>query len=187
MDRAENMSRIRGSNTTPELALRRALTKAGLRYRLHVKTPGGRADIVMASKKIAVFIDGCFWHGCPEHYVRPRSSKRFWDDKLTENVTRDRRQILKAAAEGWTAIRVWEHEVKESLEAVTERVLAHVNDANRAPESQWRVVEVKWLDEAGTLERRRCEDLRDPGKTFTEERERSTKKVGRVRGRPVTR
>src|SRR4051794_31349953 len=104
------MSRIRGANTTPELIVRRGLWKCGLRYRLHAKTPGGKADIVVPSAKFALFIDGCFWHGCPEHYVRPGSRNEFWDAKLRENVDRDRRQTLKLDAEGWTVVRVWEHE-----------------------------------------------------------------------------
>lgn len=92
LTRSENMARIRGKDTAPELVIRRGLWKAGIRYRLQTKTPGGKADFVVPARKLALFVDGCFWHGCPEHYVRPRTSNPFLDSKLRENVDRDRRQ-----------------------------------------------------------------------------------------------
>ena len=91
LTRSQNMSRIRGSDTRPEMVVRRALWSRGHRYRAGYKTPGGKADVAFPGKKIAVFIDGCFWHGCPAHYVRPRSREDFWSAKLLENVQRDRR------------------------------------------------------------------------------------------------
>jgi DNA mismatch endonuclease (patch repair protein) len=180
------MSRIRAEDTVPELIIRRGLWAEGFRYRLHVKTPGGKADLVLPSQKFALFVDGCFWHGCPEHYVRPRTSNPFWDRKLRENVERDRRQTQKLVDEGWRFLRVWEHEVHEDAA----RVLAAIRDAlngepARPPQPAWRVVNVKWLDEAASLERRLCEDLLEPTLRRTEERKRSTKKVGRVRARVV--
>ena len=114
LSRSENMSRIKAEDTSPELTIRKGLWAAGYRYRLHFKTPGGKADLVIPSIKFALFIDGCFWHGCPEHYVRPRTKHEFWDAKLTENTTRDRKQTLALEAEGWLVLRVWEHEVVEN-------------------------------------------------------------------------
>jgi DNA mismatch endonuclease (patch repair protein) len=182
LSRSENMARIRGTNTQPERILRRSLRARGLGFRNQVKTPGGKADLVLSGSRVALFVDGCFWHGCPEHYVRPRTSKDFWDDKLRENVDRDRRQTLALEREGWTAVRVWEHELREDPERVAESVFKALTRA-RVRRVLWRVVKVVWLDPVGGLERRHLEQLRDGDKRRVEERVRSTKKVGRVRGR----
>src|SRR5436305_4641398 len=99
--RSEQMARIRGKNTSPEMLLRRALWAAGLRYRVHYRTPAGRADIALVKVQLAIYIDGCFWHGCPDHYVRPRSQADFWAAKLAQNVERDRRQTLQLETSGW--------------------------------------------------------------------------------------
>ncbi len=88
LTRSQQMSRIRGGNTNPERIVARALWAAGLRYRLRLSRLAGRPDIVFTGARLAVFIDGCFWHGCPEHYVRPRSRSVFWRRKLRENVAR---------------------------------------------------------------------------------------------------
>ncbi|MBL8923364.1 MAG: very short patch repair endonuclease [Myxococcaceae bacterium] len=181
LSRSENMSRIRGKDTEPELILRRSLRARGLRFRNQVKTPGGKADLVIAKSKVALFVDGCFWHGCPEHYVRPRTSKEFWDTKLRENVDRDRRQTLALDAERWTVVRVWEHELREDPERVANLVVDSLT-AGVARAEAWRVVRVTWLDPVAGLERRQLEELRDGTRQQVEERVRSTKKVGRVKG-----
>ncbi|MBL8909278.1 MAG: very short patch repair endonuclease [Archangium sp.] len=179
LTRSENMSRIRSADTEPELIVRRALTAAGLRYRLHQKTPGGKADLVMPSQKFALFIDGCFWHGCPEHYVHPRSNWPFWDAKLRENVDRDRRQTKALVSEGWKFLRVWEHEVREAPLKVVERIQKQLDGARRA-KAGWRVVFVRPEGEGSTLERRLHEDLADAAKQLTTVRQRVTAKKGRV-------
>jgi DNA mismatch endonuclease (patch repair protein) len=182
LNRSQMMARIRGRDTQPELILRKGLWKAGIRYRLHARTPGGRADLLVSSAHLAVFIDGCFWHGCPEHYVRPRSRSGFWDAKLRENVNRDRRQTLTLEAGGWRVLRVWEHEVREQPDSVRERILAAAR-SGKVPRrrSSWRVVKVEFLDAEGSLERRLLEDLRDGALQREEQSKRSTRKVGRVR------
>src|SRR5712692_8006639 len=118
LSRSEQMARIRGRDTLPEIRLRRALWRAGLRFRL--KHPGMRIrpDLVLSCDafRLAVFIDGCFWHGCPEHYVPPRSAIDFWAKKLAENVQRDRRQTLALECADWHVVRFWECEVIESLD-----------------------------------------------------------------------
>src|SRR5215211_8176900 len=105
------MARVKGKNTSPERILRSALWRNGLRYRLDYKVPAGRPDIVFPGPKVAVFVDGCFWHGCPAHYSRPRSQQEFWSEKLAANVERDRRQTLELESRGWRVVRVWEHEI----------------------------------------------------------------------------
>lgn len=100
-------------DTKPELAVRSALHRAGLRYRVdHPPVPGlrRRADIAFTRQRIAVFIDGCFWHGCPEHRTRPRRNADYWGPKIERNRERDRDTNERLAAAGWIVLRFWEHE-----------------------------------------------------------------------------
>lgn len=176
ISRSENMSRIRGKNTKPELILRSALWSVGLRYRLHAKTPKGRPDVVFPGSKVAVFIDGGFWHGCPDHYVRPRSREEFWSGKLSENLARDRRQTLELEKLGWRVVRIWEHEVYENLDDVVTLVQSAIRDDGWEPRPMWRVARVDPIDERGDLERRHLELLREPVQQYVVEQKRNTKK-----------
>lgn len=127
--------------------------------------------------RVAVYVDGCFWHGCPKHYVRPRSSTAFWSRKLMENVARDRRQTIALEGAGWTVCRFWEHEIYQDLDGVAAAVkaaLAGSMAADRRP--RWHVVEVIPLDEAGDSERRIMEALREPSTRTVVEQSRSTDK-----------
>ena len=126
--RSELMSRIRGTNTSPERVLRAALWRNGLRYRLHAKTPVGRPDVVFPGRKVAVFIDGCFWHGCPEHYRAATRNAEFWRDKIEGNKNRDVETTEALRSAGWAVIRVWEHEAPESAA----ELIAHEVQARRA-------------------------------------------------------
>ena len=164
--RSQVMSRIRGADTKPEIRLRQRLWAEGMRYRLNTKTPGGRPDLVFKGAKVAVFVDGCFWHGCPDHYVRPRSSSGFWSEKLAGNVARDRRQTLALEAAGWTVRRFWEHEIFIDLTRVVEEIRATVSQETSlvGERPRWHVVEVIPLDERGRQERRILEALRDPSR-----------------------
>ncbi len=128
LTKSEQMARVRSKDTEPEQALRRALWAAGLRYRLRLKLPG-TPDIVFPRAKVAVFIDGCFWHGCPVHYTRPATNSAFWSRKLGVNQERDRRVDRDLAEMGWTAVRVWEHEVASELDGVIGRILPLVQCA----------------------------------------------------------
>ena len=119
--RSYNMSRIRGKNTGPELLLRRYLWKSGFRYRLHYKLPG-RPDIVFVARKIAVFVDGCFWHGCPLHSVRPKTNSTFWNTKIQGNIDRDGKNQQLLEQEGWTVLRFWEHDIEKDLDTVTKKL-----------------------------------------------------------------
>lgn len=169
-DRSAQMSRIRGADTRPEITLRKALWAAGLRYRLHARTPHGRPDVVFPGPRVAVFIDGCFWHGCPTHYVRPRSRVDFWSAKLTDNTERDRRQTLALEASGWRVIRLWEHEVDENLPARLAEIQAAVRgEPSAQPGQHMRVIRVEEVSPEGPdgrpVERRFMDDLRDPALT----------------------
>ncbi|WLQ69020.1 very short patch repair endonuclease [Streptomyces sp. NBC_01208] len=111
--RRRNMQAIRSRDTKPELLIRRLLHARGLRYRVAAKPlPGLRrtADIVFRPTKLAVFVDGCYWHGCPEHYVPPKTNTGYWSSKVIRNVTRDRDTDQRLADAGWTVLRFWEHE-----------------------------------------------------------------------------
>jgi DNA mismatch endonuclease (patch repair protein) len=104
----------RKRDTGPELRLRSALNRRGLRYRLGVAivADGVRVvpDVVFPSRGVAVFLDGCWWHRCPEHANEPRANTGYWLPKLARNVERDRRVDAALRADGWAVVRVWEHE-----------------------------------------------------------------------------
>lgn len=104
------MSNLRTAGTGPELAIRHELHRRGLRYRVNVASLPGRPDIVLTRARIAIFVDGCFWHGCPEHAVAPKSNAEWWRSKLEANVARDRRDAARLHEAGWTVVRAWEHE-----------------------------------------------------------------------------
>ncbi|MCF7552405.1 very short patch repair endonuclease [Pseudonocardia sp. WMMC193] len=103
----------KGRDTGPELALRSAVHALGLRYRVNARPLKGvrrTADLVFSRARVAVFLDGCFWHGCPEHHTVAKTNGEFWARKVSENRRRDRDTDAKLAAAGWRSVRVWEHE-----------------------------------------------------------------------------
>jgi DNA mismatch endonuclease (patch repair protein) len=105
----------RRRDTGPELVIRRAVFQAGLRYRVDfpIRVAGHRPirpDLVFTRRRVAVFIDGCFWHGCPAHATSPATRARFWADKIAANRERDRRHEDVLTGGGWTVLRIWEHE-----------------------------------------------------------------------------
>ena len=112
LTRSEIMGRVKSKDSTAELELRHALHRRGLRYRLHRRVEGVNVDVVFAPSKVAVFVDGCFWHGCPKHATSPKSNTAYWLPKLSENKERDLRQTKKLRKAGWKVIRIWEHECK---------------------------------------------------------------------------
>jgi DNA mismatch endonuclease (patch repair protein) len=116
------MSRIRARDTAPEKLLRKALWRAGMRYRLKTGL-AGRPDIVLRRFKTVVFVDGCFWHRCPEHGVAPKTNGQFWAAKLAKNVARDKAVTRALAKAGWRVIRIWEHEVECDAGAAARTVI----------------------------------------------------------------
>ncbi len=107
------MSRQRRRDTAPEIALRRILHARGRRFRVDAPLPGiprRRADILFSGSKVAVFVDGCFWHSCPEHETHPVTNGDWWASKLTRNFERDRDTDRRLTDLGWTSLRVWEHQ-----------------------------------------------------------------------------
>ncbi|KOU56955.1 MULTISPECIES: very short patch repair endonuclease [Streptomyces] len=120
------MSRQKRRDTGVEIALRKALHAKGARYRIHrrpVKGVRREADIVFGPTRVAVFVDGCFWHGCPLHATWPKNNADFWRAKIEGNQRRDRDTDGRLAEAGWLSVRVWEH---EQVEEAAARVLAVV-------------------------------------------------------------
>lgn len=120
-----SMQSNKGRDTAPELMVRKLLHAAGLRYRVNVRPlPGVRrtADVVFTRSRLAVFIDGCFWHGCPAHYQRPAINREYWDSKVASNRARDIETNEALIAAGWRVLRFWEHEAIADPAAVAERV-----------------------------------------------------------------
>ncbi|GHG58123.1 very short patch repair endonuclease [Streptomyces griseocarneus] len=115
--RRRNMQAIRSRDTKPEQLIRRLVHAQGLRYRVHARPiPDLRrtADLVFRPVKVAVFIDGCYWHGCPEHYLAPRINAGYWSEKVARNMARDRDTDERLIAEGWLVLRFWEHESSDA-------------------------------------------------------------------------
>lgn len=113
-------------DTSPEMALRRELHARGLRYRVNRRPePSLRrtADIVFTRAKVAVFIDGCFWHACPEHGTLPKSNREWWASKLSRNAARDRDTDALVTAAGWVVIRCWEHDDPAQIANMVEKVV----------------------------------------------------------------
>ncbi len=128
------MAAVKGRDTSPELALRRALHRRGLRFRVNPGGVVGKPDIVNRSKRLAIFVDGDFWHGNPDDWsrrgfesmeaqFRPANRER-WVTKLRRNMERDRHVTSQLESEGWTVIRVWESELRDGLDAVVDRIVA---------------------------------------------------------------
>ena len=113
------MQRLKTRDTAPELALRRALHRRGVRFRVSRRDLPGRPDIVLVRLRLAIFVDGCFWHGCPRHHVSPKANAAFWRSKIDGNRTRDRRNTAALRKLGWRVVRVWEH---DDVQAVAERL-----------------------------------------------------------------
>ncbi|MBQ0867865.1 very short patch repair endonuclease [Streptomyces smyrnaeus] len=129
--RRRNMQAIRSRDTTPERRIRQLVHARGARYRVSARPlPDLRrtADMVFRSAKIAVFIDGCYWHGCAEHYVPPKTNSGYWSDKVARNIARDRDTDQKLKEAGWLVLRFWEH---EDSDACADKILTEVRDRRR--------------------------------------------------------
>ncbi|WP_425517113.1 very short patch repair endonuclease [Miltoncostaea marina] len=121
------MQANRGRDTAPELRLRSAVHALGLRYRVDTRPLASlrrTADLVFRGPRIAVFVDGCFWHGCPEHYSAPATNESFWAEKVAANVARDRDTDRALREAGWTVLRFWEHDDPGKAAAAVQAAVA---------------------------------------------------------------
>jgi DNA mismatch endonuclease (patch repair protein) len=120
------MARTGRRDTKPELELRRALFARGLRYRVDapiLPAARRRPDIVFGTAKVAVFVDGCFWHGCPDHATWPKANEAFWREKISTNQLRDRDTDRRLTEAGWLVVRIWEHEDADLAAARLEKIV----------------------------------------------------------------
>ena len=114
--RSEIMSRIKSKDSKIETEFRRAIWKAGFRYRKNVKSYFGKPDLVLKKYKIVIFIDSCFWHGCKKHCRLPATNKKYWIDKIKRNKERDKEVNRYYKKIGWNIIRIWEHDINKNLD-----------------------------------------------------------------------
>jgi DNA mismatch endonuclease, patch repair protein len=124
---SDRMKRVRRRDTSAELRLRSALHRAGLRFRVDRpirRAPLVRADIVFVTARVAIFIDGCFWHGCPLHATESKTNAPWWRSKIARNQQRDRAADELLGADGWTVLRFWEHEDPAESLLTVRRVLS---------------------------------------------------------------
>ena len=121
--RSRNMAAIRAKNTKPELALRAALREAGATgYRLHRKDIPGRPDVAFIRWGVAVFVDGVFWHGHPDHWNPEKAPSDYWRNKIARNIERDRAADAALPEMGWTVVRMWDQEVKADVAECARRI-----------------------------------------------------------------
>ena len=120
--RSKIMSSIRGKNTKPEMTLRKILWARGFRYRIHDKTVFGKPDISNKSKKLAIFVDGCFWHGCSRCYKEPSTNREFWRNKISNNKKRRVKVKKELRKENWNVIEIWEHEIVKNPNTILEKM-----------------------------------------------------------------
>lgn len=109
--RSYNMSRIKSAETKAELKLKNFFRALGFAYQ--PKNIYGKPDFAHKKEKIAVFVDGCFWHKCPKHFKMPESNRKFWSEKINKNAERDKMVTKKLRKDNWRVIRIWEHEIKK--------------------------------------------------------------------------
>lgn len=118
------MSANKAKNTTPEIKLRRALRENSLKgYRINFKKLPGKPDITFISKKVAIFVNGCFWHNCPKCNLKlPKHNVEFWMRKFSDNEKRDLQKRMELESMGWSVLTIWECEIKNDLEEVISKI-----------------------------------------------------------------
>ncbi len=120
--RSRTMRAVRSTHSKMEDAVSRALWHRGLRLRRNVRNLPGCPDLAVRSRRIAIFLDSCFWHGCAAHYRAPKENADYWQQKRARNVARDRAVVLEYESMGWTVARMWEHQIREDFEASIEKI-----------------------------------------------------------------
>ena len=124
------MARVRGADTRAEVLLRLALWKRGARYFKNRRIEGRRVDVVFPTQRVAIFVDGCFWHRCPVHANLPNKNRGYWRAKFESIGDRDRQDSKILISNGWRVIRVWEHEILTSPEDVARRIVGIIGDGD---------------------------------------------------------
>ncbi len=120
--RSEIMSKVRSRDSKIEVDFRKAIWKAGLRYRKNSTKYFGKPDLVLKKYKTVIFIDSCFWHGCKKHCRMPSTNKKYWTGKIERNKTRDKKVNRYYKKKTWKVIRIWEHELMKNFENTVQKV-----------------------------------------------------------------
>jgi len=120
--RSRIMSCIKSKNTKPELKIRKLVWAEGKRYRIHDRSVFGTPDITNKSKRVAIFIDGCFWHGCPKCYTEPKTNTEFWRNKISRNQERRKKVKTQLKRDNWKVLQFWEHQVNINSEKVSKKI-----------------------------------------------------------------
>jgi len=121
--RSQTMAKIKSKNTSPEILLRKLLWNQGKRFRIHDKTINGIPDISNKTRKILIFVDGCFWHGCEQCYISPKTNTEYWKRKFHRNKKRRKEILSVLTKQNWKIFQVWEHELKENPNKVMKKVI----------------------------------------------------------------
>jgi DNA mismatch endonuclease (patch repair protein) len=120
--RSQVMRTIKSENSGIEVAIRSRLHRIGLRFRIHSPRLPGKPDIVFLKARLAVFVDSCFWHGCPKHARMPKTNRAYWTTKIKRNRNRDLQVNEDYVRIGWTVLRLWEHDIKDNLDNCAQKV-----------------------------------------------------------------
>ncbi|MBD2871723.1 very short patch repair endonuclease [Paenibacillus arenilitoris] len=121
--RSEIMRSVKSTHTKLEDRITKDLWQYGLRFRKNTKSLPGKPDISLKKKKKVVFIDSCFWHGCPDHFRLPKTNKEFWETKIKRNIKRDKEISSLYLSKNWEILRVWEHDIKFNYPDVLEKII----------------------------------------------------------------
>lgn len=126
--RSEIMSKIRSKDSKIEIDFRKAIWRAGFRYRKNPTKYFGKPDLVLRKHKAVIFVDSCFWHGCKRHCRLPATNKKYWVDKIERNKERGKEVNRHYKKIGWKIIRVWEHEIEKNLDKTINRIIVFLNE-----------------------------------------------------------
>ncbi|MDN4066672.1 very short patch repair endonuclease [Paenibacillus vini] len=135
-DRRKNMQNIRSTGTKLEERISKALWKRGVRFRKNEKNLPGKPDLSIKKYKFVVFLDSCFFHGCPEHYTVPKTNADYWVPKIDRNKRRDQEINEMYYEMGWKVMRFWEHEAKKNLEDVVDSIVKIIEECKRKKNNQ---------------------------------------------------
>lgn len=130
--RSKMLGAVRGTNTSPEIDLRRAVWGLGGRFRCHAKNVAGRPDLVNCRARVAVFVDGCFWHGCPQHFKVPKTRTAFWAEKIRRNQEK-RAAVLEHLTPEWNVLAFYECDLKADLDGCARKVVAFLKPGAAGP------------------------------------------------------
>lgn len=128
-DRKKNMKAIKSVHTQLEDSVTKELWKRGVRFRKNVNGLVGKPDIAIKKYKVVVFLDSCFWHGCPVHGNKPKTNEDYWNNKLERNKARDAEVTKYYQQKGWNVLRIWEHDIKKNFDQTIDRIVNFLNEA----------------------------------------------------------